>query len=255
MNCISSLARLGSGSACRSVFGGFVQWITGTNMNTSVARQIVDEHAWPEVRVLVLVVSDDRKDTSSTSGMQLSSNTSSLIKYRTSHVVPIHVDQMINAINQRDFHSFAEITMKDSNQFHAICQDTYPPIRYMNDTSWSVVHFIHFYNKFYGKNVACYTFDAGPNACLYCLKNYVPELITLLSLLYSISSETSVKGIKYQVVDKVTINQQLLDYVEKFRKHDAIKCVISTKIGSGPQIISNEVDEFCLLTKNGEPKL
>lgn len=42
---------------------------------------------------------------------------------------------MEEAIRNRDFASFSQLTRIDSNQFHAVCLDTSPPIFYMNDTS------------------------------------------------------------------------------------------------------------------------
>lgn len=56
---------------------------------------------------------------------------------------------MISAIQRKDFQSFAELTMKDSNQFHATCLDTYPPIFYLNDTSQKVISLVHRYNQYY----------------------------------------------------------------------------------------------------------
>lgn len=53
----------------------------------------------------------------------------------TQTVVPHRVQQMEEAIRSRDFASFAMLTCSDSNQFHAVCLDTSPPIFYMNDTS------------------------------------------------------------------------------------------------------------------------
>ena len=50
-------------------------------------------------------------------------------------VVPSRVLKMEEAIKNRDFDSFAKLTCADSNQFHAVCLDTSPPIFYMNDTS------------------------------------------------------------------------------------------------------------------------
>jgi len=50
-------------------------------------------------------------------------------------VVPSRVLKMEEAIKNHDFESFAKLTCADSNQFHAVCLDTSPPIFYMNDTS------------------------------------------------------------------------------------------------------------------------
>ena len=56
---LSGIARQGSGSACRSMYGGFVQWIMGEREDgkDSVAQQVEPESHWPDLRVLVLVVS------------------------------------------------------------------------------------------------------------------------------------------------------------------------------------------------------
>ena len=80
------------------------------------------------------------------------------------------IEKIIKAINERDFQAFADITIRDSNQFHAICQDTFPPCVYMNQTSHSVSSLIHQLNEYFGEMVACYTFDAGPNACIFLLE-------------------------------------------------------------------------------------
>ena len=49
--------------------------------------------------------------------------------------MPKRILQMEEAIKNRDFASFTQLTCTDSNQFHAVCLDTSPPIFYMNDTS------------------------------------------------------------------------------------------------------------------------
>jgi diphosphomevalonate decarboxylase len=77
--------------------------------------------------------------------------------------------------------------MKDSNQFHAICMDTFPPlnvsllffkyfvilslfVQYLNDSSHHIIRVIHKFNTIYCHEPVAYTFDAGPNACLFMLE-------------------------------------------------------------------------------------
>ena len=76
-NFLSHLARLGSGSACRSIHGGIVEWHKfDQESGLSIAKQIVDENYW-DLNVLLLIVSDKRKDIGSTDGMKISKETSS----------------------------------------------------------------------------------------------------------------------------------------------------------------------------------
>ncbi|KAH7287663.1 hypothetical protein KP509_32G068200 [Ceratopteris richardii] len=127
---ISSIARVGSGSACRSLYGGFVEWEMGEDDDgkDSVATQLVAETHWEDLFVIIAVVSSCQKETSSTSGMQDSVHTSKLLHYRAKEIVPKVIIEMRKAILERDFATFARICCADSNQFHATCLDTSPPI-------------------------------------------------------------------------------------------------------------------------------
>lgn len=58
---------------------------------------------------------------------------------------------MVCAIRQKDFAAFGELTMKDSNQFHATCLDTYPPIFYLSDVSRGIISMVHRYNQHCGE--------------------------------------------------------------------------------------------------------
>lgn len=93
---LSALARRGSGSACRSLFGGFVRWFHQSS--PCIARQVVPADHWPELRCLVAVVSDRSKTVGSTEGMRRSVETSSLLKHRITHVVPERIELMEKVI-------------------------------------------------------------------------------------------------------------------------------------------------------------
>lgn len=47
--------------------------------------------------------------------------------------------------------------MKDSNQFHAVALDTYPPALYMNSVSHEIIDFVHTYNSICGSTKVYHT--------------------------------------------------------------------------------------------------
>lgn len=245
---VSSLARLGSGSACRSVYGGFVRWCAGTDPQgtDSIAYQI--SPSWPGMRALILVVGDAKKKTSSTNGMKISVQTSELLKYRTNQCVPIRTEEICNAIKNRDFKTFAEITMKDSNQFHAVCLDSYPPFVYMNDISHGIIEVIHKYNNLCGEPKVAYTFDAGPNACLYLLEEEVPKVLSLI--LHTFPSSTPDSFVRGLDVPEEPLSFKILTSLCEPKRLDLIKYVIHTQVGDGP---SEVTDCSHLLNNSGLP--
>ncbi|ODV88452.1 hypothetical protein CANCADRAFT_148708 [Tortispora caseinolytica NRRL Y-17796] len=166
---LSRIARQGSGSACRSLMGGFVGWEMGSkdDGSDSLAVQIAPKSHWPTIKAAILVISAQKKDISSTSGMQTTVKTSSLFQHRIQNVVPRRYEEMKNAILNHDFELFATLTMADSNQFHAVCLDSMPPIFYMNDASRQAIRAVEELNRAAGKTIAAYTFDAGPNCVIY----------------------------------------------------------------------------------------
>jgi diphosphomevalonate decarboxylase len=137
------------------------------------------------MRAVILVVSDKEKDTSSTSGMETSRKTSLLLQHRAAHIVPARLQEIEAAYRNKDFETFGRITMQDSNQFHAVCMDTYPPIFYMNDVSKSIIKLVHVFNEYFGEIRAAYTFDAGPNAVIYTLDKVSNLTVPASSMCFS----------------------------------------------------------------------
>lgn len=200
---LTPIARQGSGSACRSLHGGFVHWLRGSDPSghDSRAVAIAERSHWPDMRVLVLVVSATQKKVSSTNGMATTVQNSELFRHRIEHSVGRRVERMKQAIAERDFATFAEITMKDSNQFHAVCLDSYPPIVYMNDVSHRIVQLVHKYNEREGQTRVAYTFDAGPNAVLYMMEKYVSAFVTLLTVAFPVTVDRAAKFVRGIPVD------------------------------------------------------
>ncbi|KAI9930870.1 hypothetical protein ASPWEDRAFT_34632 [Aspergillus wentii DTO 134E9] len=235
---LSRIARQGSGSACRSLMGGYVAWRAGSlaDGSDSLAEEVAPQSHWPEMRAVVLVVSAEKKDVPSTEGMQTTVATSNLFAARVASVVPERMAAIETAIQNRDFPSFAEITMRDSNGFHATCLDSWPPIFYMNDVSRAAVRLVHDINTAAGRTVCAYTFDAGPNAVIYYLDED-SELVagTVKAVLKSDTEgfegpfNERVKDITTPGVSLDKIDSRAVDVLR-----DGVNRVILTGVGEGP---------------------
>ena len=196
----------------------------------SAAVEVAPASHWPDMRAIILVANAGKKDVSSTAGMQQTVHTSALMQHRIQNLVPQRMKEMEKAVTERDFESFARLTMKDSNTFHATCLDTDPPIFYMNDTSRAAIRMVDSINETAGKVVAAYTFDAGPNAVVY----------------YLAESESKVAGVFKSILgDKVgwdgargkavSAEQMPKDSeIAADRLKEGVSRVILTGVGEGP---------------------
>jgi diphosphomevalonate decarboxylase len=210
----------------------------------SLAEQVAKLSHWPEMRAAILVVSAAKKGVSSTAGMQSTVATSELFKHRAENVVPVRMERMKNAIRQKDFSTFADLTMKDSNQFHAVCLDTSPPIFYLNDTSRGIIRLVEELNRVAGKVVAAYTFDAGPNAVIYYLKENENYVMGLLKTCFE-----GVHGLENVSVSNNVLGEDFDVYLVK-AVLGGVSRIILTQVGGGPE----EVTERSLIDEKGLPK-
>jgi len=217
--------------------GGYVAWRAGelADGSDSLAEEVAPASHWPEMRALVLVVSADKKDVPSTEGMQTTVATSNLFETRAKTVVPERMAAIETAIQNRDFPAFAEITMRDSNGFHATCLDSWPPIFYMNDVSRAAVRLVHDINRAVGQTVCAYTFDAGPNAVIYYLEKDTELVAGTVKAILGTSAEgwdgpfnDPLKNVSAGVaLDKLDLRA-----VEGIK--DGVNRVILTGVGEGP---------------------
>eukprot|EP00759_Apiculatamorpha_spiralis_P006587 PhF_6_TR13880/c0_g1_i1/m.22278/K01597/MVD, mvaD; diphosphomevalonate decarboxylase len=175
----SLLARIGSGSACRSIYGGFVQWISSRVSEEAIAKVVYPETHWPELQVLCLVVGAHQKDVSSTDGMQLSVMTSPLMPERIKSIAPRRIVELTKAIREKDLSAFATIAMLDSDDFHSVCFTSVPTITYLSQGSYRIQNLVRAYNEAKGKTILGYSFDAGPNAFLFTTREHLLEVLGL----------------------------------------------------------------------------
>ncbi|CAN1297993.1 Diphosphomevalonate decarboxylase MVD2, peroxisomal [Linum perenne] len=264
---LSAIARQGSGSACRSLFGGFVKWIMGEAKDgrDSLAVQLVDEKHWDELVIIIAVVSSRQKETSSTSGMRESVETSLLLEHRAKEIVPKRIVQMEEAIKNRDFTSFTKLTCADSNQFHAVCLDTRPPIFYMNDTSHRIISCVEKWNRSEETPQVAYTFDAGPNSVLIARNRKVAaELLQKLLFYFPPNSDADLNN--YVIGDKSILKDAGIEEMKDVealappaenkdaqRYKDGVSYFICTRPGRGPVLLADE-SQALLNPETGLPK-
>jgi diphosphomevalonate decarboxylase len=155
---LSRLARRGSGSACRSIPGGFVEWQLGTGDADSYAVSIASPDHW-DLADCIAVLSSEHKPTGSTEGHSLA-GTSPLQASRITDA-PRRLEICRNAIQWRDFAAFAEIVELDSNMMHAVMMTSQPPLFYWQAATLTVMQAVR---EARAKGLpVCYTIDAGPN--------------------------------------------------------------------------------------------
>lgn len=160
---LSRLARRGSGSACRSVPGGFVEWTAGDSDADSFAASIAPPEHWPLVDV-VAILSSAHKPTGSTEGHALA-GTSPLQAGRVADA-PRRLAICREAILKRDFAAFAEIVEHDSTLMHAVMMTSTPPLFYWMPATLAVLAAVR---EARARGLAaCATVDAGPNVHVIC---------------------------------------------------------------------------------------
>jgi diphosphomevalonate decarboxylase len=160
---LSRLARLGSGSACRSIPEGFVEWQAGTNDRDSYAYSIAPPNHWRLVDCIA-VVDESHKSTGSRGGHSLA-ETSVFQAARVSEA-PKRLEQCRQAIFTRDFEALAEVTELDSNQMHAVMMTSTPQLIYWQPTTLAIMRAVQTWRR--SGIPAFFTIDAGPNVHVIC---------------------------------------------------------------------------------------
>jgi diphosphomevalonate decarboxylase len=172
---LSVLARHGSGSACRSIPGGFVEWFPGEADMDSFAVSIAPPEHW-DLADCVAIVSAAHKPTGSTEGHALAP-TSPLQAARVEDA-PRRLDLCRRAILERDFAAFADIVEEDSNLMHAVMMTSRPALFYWEPATLAVMQAVRTWRA--GGLPVCYTIDAGANVHVVCMGEQAARVEALL---------------------------------------------------------------------------
>ena len=167
---LSRLARRGSGSACRSIPGGFVEWNAGTNDEDSFAVSIAAPSHW-DLADCIAIVHAGHKKTGSTEGHALAW-TSPLQAVRVADA-DRRLDLCRRAILERNFDALAGILELDSDIMHAVMQTSQPPLLYWQAATVDIFHAVREWRA--GGLSVAYTVDAGPNVHVICPRQVQEE--------------------------------------------------------------------------------
>ncbi|WFB37411.1 diphosphomevalonate decarboxylase [Kiritimatiellota bacterium B12222] len=159
----SILARIGSGSASRSIYQGFVEWHRGEQADgmDSFAERLDTE--WPDFRIGILTLSDAKKTVGSSEGMQRTIESSTLFESW-----PAQVDKDLpvirQAIRDQDFDTLGKTAEQNALSMHATMISAWPPVLYWRPESVATLHQVHQLRQ---QGLSVYaTMDAGPNVKL-----------------------------------------------------------------------------------------
>ncbi len=180
---LSRLARLGSGSACRSIPDGFVEWLPGVDDASSYAVSIAPKDHWDLVDA-VAIISQGHKPVGSSAGHKLA-HTSPLNAQRVLDA-PERLRNCREALLDRDFDRFAEVVELDSNYMHAVMRTSNPPLVYWEPATEVLLWQVWQWRK--QGHAVCATVDAGPNVHVLALKSELEWLQKVLPELPGVKS-------------------------------------------------------------------
>ena len=161
---LSIIARHGSGSASRSIFGGFVQWHAGHDDQSSYAEPIQENVDW-DINLITVLINTAQKKVSSTNGMQSVVETSPFypawVKNAQADVKP-----MKTAILNQNLATLGELAEQSAMRMHATTFGAVPSFTYFQPQTLAILSAVRNMRK---QGVECYsTVDAGPNVKIIC---------------------------------------------------------------------------------------
>lgn len=161
----SMLARQGSGSACRSIEGGVCAWWKGTRADgeDSFAEQLFPHTHWPELRLVVAVLSREEKEVGSRDGMRSTVETSPYYPAWAKDA-DAELERARRFIASRDLEQLGALSERNAWRMHASALAADPPLCYLKPGTLAIIQAVSEQRK---KGLPLwFTLDAGPNPVL-----------------------------------------------------------------------------------------
>lgn len=183
---LSVLARLGSGSASRSIFGGFVKWHKGflEDGSDSYSTSLLEKSNWlSRLCMLAVIVNQEEKSLSSREGMARTVESSPLYEGWLKSVAS-DLEIAEKSILQEDLKSLGEVMEHSALKMHATMFAAKPPVIYFNSGTFEVMQTVTELRA--NGMLAYYTMDAGPNVKILCYIEDAPKIQSYISELRSV---------------------------------------------------------------------
>lgn len=160
---LSILARLGSGSACRSIPDGFVEWKKASSSEGSFAYSLFPANYW-DIRDLIAIVGETSKKVGSPEGHALAQ--SSPFYRRRILGMEKKVKLLKSVLKREKFTEFGELLEEEAINMHLVMMSSIPPLFYWLPETLEIILNIRGWRE---NGLECYfTIDAGPNVHVIC---------------------------------------------------------------------------------------
>lgn len=168
---LSYLARLGSGSASRSIYGGFAVWQKGTDDASSYAYAL-DEKPQMDLHLLAIELNQQPKKLSSTGGMKQAQSSPFFEPWLTRNEQEMAA--MIAAIKEDNFTKLGQLAELNASEMHAINLTAQPGFTYFEPDTIRAIKLVA---QLRARGIECYyTIDAGPNVKVLCQLRNVKDV-------------------------------------------------------------------------------
>ncbi|MBK7172378.1 MAG: diphosphomevalonate decarboxylase [Bacteroidales bacterium] len=160
----SHVSRLGSGSACRSIYGGFTLWgntpyLTGSDDRFAIPVNNIHPD-FNTLRDAILIVGSGEKKVSSSAGHSRMENH----PFAKARIIQAqnNIGKLLKAMEVGDIDTFISVTEQEALTLHALMMTSSPGFILMNPESVRIINRIQEFRSISKLNI-CFTLDAGPN--------------------------------------------------------------------------------------------
>lgn len=181
----SCLARLASGSACRSVYGNFTVWghhgqIEGSDNHFAIPLPVKIHPTFENIKDAILIVDPETKKVSSSAGHRLMQGH----PYAEARFAQANenLGRLAVAIEQGNWDAFIAITENEALSLHAMMMTSSPGYLLMKPETLTIIDKIQAFRKQTGAKV-CFTLDAGPNVHLLYANHEQNNVLPLIETL------------------------------------------------------------------------